>query len=679
MKRSPRLLYALVLQMSCLWVGRAQIDVERVMSIGRNALHFKDYVVSIGHFNQVIATRDWLAEPYFFRAVAKISLEDYEGAELDASEALKRNPFLSKAYLLRGVARQNLSHHKEAIQDYRAGLDLMPADQGMRYNLALAQLEIKEYEASTKTVDTLERFGYGMQEILQLRTRLALGQGDTIEAKRINSQLLERDPLYTPAHLMQAQLAMQALDYASADRALSEAIRGLRSPQANLYTNRAICRYHLNNLRGAMADYSQALELEPTDRVARNNRALLRISVGEYQQALEDWSAIVAREPANQMARYNKALLHSRLGQPREALRELDSVLYQHPTFEAGFAQRAQLRQLVGDTRGAQRDRLHLYDLQQNKSYQRANAQAGQQRRPGKETRSEQDLAIEKYNLLIEGKLDGATADRPNYASGHRGEVQNRNAAITPIGYFDLSYFDFLEETRIGNATFYVRQLDAVNHQLPVGIRLHLSTRGKQLEQQQVDSVYSILGDMPESSSHPRAALVRAIGFSLLRDLDEAERFYNLAIERDPEHPIAYIGRAVAQLRRQEAKLIQKQESKQEESKTATPKPSLPPKRDLILSANDPLADLNRVIALAPDMEYAYYNRAVLQTSLQEYAKAIDDYTEAIKHNPKLAEAYYNRGLLYLSSGQTAKAIEDIRRAGELGLYEAYSIIKRIR
>lgn len=677
MKRSVLVLYTLILQISCLWVGHAQIDVERVMSIGRNALHFKDYVVSIGHFNQVILARDWLAEPYFYRAVAKISLEDYEGAEADASEALKRNPFLSKAYLLRGVARQNLSLHQKAIQDYRSGLELMPADQGMRYNLALAQLESQDYNATAKTLDTLERFGYAVQEVLQLRARVALGRGDTIASKGITEKILDRYPLYTPAHLMKAQLAMQTQDYKSADEALTQAIQSQRMPRAELYTNRAICRYHLNNLRGAMEDYSQALELAPTDRVARNNRALLSTTVGEYQRALEDWTIIVAREPMNQVARYNKALLHAQFGQSREAIKELDSVLYHHPTFEAGFGQRAQLRQLIGDNRGAQRDRLHLYDLQQNKSYKRANDKVANQRRTQKQTRSEQDLAIEKYNQLIEGKLNNDTAERPHYTSEHRGEIQNNNTSITPLSYFDLSYFDFLAETRISNATYYVRQLDEINYKLPVGLRLHLSIRNKQLEQNQVDSVNSVLGDFPESGQHINTALVRAIGFSLLRDLDEAMRFYNMAINQNPNNPIAYLGRAVTMLRKQETqnKLIKE---KNIESLGAST-PNQPIQHKLVLTDNDPLADINRAIALAPDMEYLYYNRAVLYTLLNEYEKAIADYTQAIQINPKLAEAYYNRGLLYLSSGQTSKAITDIRRAGELGLYEAYSIIKRIR
>jgi hypothetical protein len=45
----------------------AQINTDRVMMIGRNALYFEDYVLSIQYFNQVINAKPYLHQPYFFR------------------------------------------------------------------------------------------------------------------------------------------------------------------------------------------------------------------------------------------------------------------------------------------------------------------------------------------------------------------------------------------------------------------------------------------------------------------------------------------------------------------------------------------------------------------------------------------------------------------------------------
>ena len=122
-----------------IFASHAQINTDQVIQIGRNALYFEDYILSIQYFNQVIAAKPYLAQPYFYRALAKLNLDDYKGAETDASMAIERNPFITDAYELRGVARQNLGLDSLAIEDYSHALTLLPENKGILYNLALAQ------------------------------------------------------------------------------------------------------------------------------------------------------------------------------------------------------------------------------------------------------------------------------------------------------------------------------------------------------------------------------------------------------------------------------------------------------------------------------------------------------------------------------------------------------------
>ena len=82
-----------------------QINTDRVMIIGRNALYFEDYILSIQYFNQVINAKPYLHLPYFFRSLAKLNLDDFKGAEDDCSKVLMRNPFFVAGYQVRGLAR----------------------------------------------------------------------------------------------------------------------------------------------------------------------------------------------------------------------------------------------------------------------------------------------------------------------------------------------------------------------------------------------------------------------------------------------------------------------------------------------------------------------------------------------------------------------------------------------
>ena len=89
------------------------------------------------------------------------------------------------------------------------------------------------------------------------------------------------------------------------------------------------------------------------------------------------------------------------------------------------------------------------------------------------------------------------------------------------------------------------------------------------------------------------------------------------------------------------------------------------------------LGDLDKAIDLAPDFAYTYYNRGNVLSNLKDYRAAIVSYNDAIVLEPNLAEAYYNRGLTYIFLGENARGISDLSKAGELGLFSAYNLIKR--
>ena len=56
--------------------------------------------------------------------------------------------------------------------------------------------------------------------------------------------------------------------------------------------------------------------------------------------------------------------------------------------------------------------------------------------------------------------------------------------------------------------------------------------------------------------------------------------------------------------------------------------------------------------------------------------EAIDAYSKAISLNRTYAEAFYYRGVLRVSMGDKTNGCSDLSRAGELGLMDAYEIIK---
>ena len=91
------------------------------------------------------------------------------------------------------------------------------------------------------------------------------------------------------------------------------------------------------------------------------------------------------------------------------------------------------------------------------------------------------------------------------------------------------------------------------------------------------------------------------------------------------------------------------------------------------------LKDYETILRIDPNFIFAYYNMAEIYSLEKDYRAAIDSYSKAIKIEPQFAEAYFNRGLSKLSIGETASGLDDLRKAGELGVVESYSIIKRMQ
>ena len=87
-------------------------------------------------------------------------------------------------------------------------------------------------------------------------------------------------------HGLQAIVKLQQAKYAEAEADFNRAIP-LSAKNAGNYINRALARFHQNNLRGAMSDYDLALDIDPNNFIGHYNRGLLRARVGDDNRAIE--------------------------------------------------------------------------------------------------------------------------------------------------------------------------------------------------------------------------------------------------------------------------------------------------------------------------------------------------------------------------------------------------------
>ena len=245
--------------------AKAQINTDQVINIGRNAMYFEDYVLSIQYFNQVISVKPYLADPYFYRAVAKLNLSDFKGAEDDCTKALERNPFIVDAYQVRGVARQTLRDYKGAVADYEAGLKQFPEHKNFLMNKAVCEVALKQYENAEVTYSKLLKIYPKYDNAYLGRAELFLAQGDTVKALDDVNKCLDLNKNESNAYVMRSGIRMRyEHNVQGALEDMNEAIK-LEPHYAGYFINRAFMKYKLDDYFGAMADYYYALSLEPTN------------------------------------------------------------------------------------------------------------------------------------------------------------------------------------------------------------------------------------------------------------------------------------------------------------------------------------------------------------------------------------------------------------------------------
>ena len=76
-------------------------------------------------------------------------------------------------------------------------------------------------------------------------------------------------------------------------------------------------------------------------------------------------------------------------------------------------------------------------------------------------------------------------------------------------------------------------------------------------------------------------------------------------------------------------------------------------------------------------LSYVLINLGNLYCLSSEHVVSIENYTKAIELYPNMGDAYFNRGLVLIYLKDKEKGCIDLSRAGELGVQDAYGVIKK--
>ncbi|MCL1868704.1 MAG: tetratricopeptide repeat protein [Paludibacter sp.] len=663
----------------------AQLNTDRVMSIGQNALYFDDYVLAIQYFNQVITAKPYLYEPYMYRGIAKIQLGDFAGAEADCSQAILLNPFVPQAYYARGFARQRLEKHAEAEADFSKALEFNPENQNLIQNRMYARAQENDFDGAFEDLAALEKLNPKNNEWLYERGRLNFFKKDSIAAEENLLKYTAKDSTNAAIWSMLALLKIQTDDTAAIkylDRAIA-----LGSDFSGDYINRGILNVQRLKYMSALADYNEAIKIDGSP-LAYYNRGLLRALLGDNNNAISDLDIVLKDDSLNYEARLRRAMVYQTLRQYNNALNDYNIILEKYPYFVPVYQQIAQIYDARGDARNAFLAREKAYNIEKNREKikkQIANSQQNNQTNDSNdaEPATGNVLALspaavnKKRESFFSSSASQNTDNQKNNSENRyandplRGNVQDKYADIKLERNFELNYYARNEEIR--RTPLYYIELDKFNKENTATGALKITNREMPLTEILIQTHFAQIEQLTKQiAARPTATLYfdRAINFALVKDFTSAIEDLNHALALNTNFMLAIFARANIRYKSLEISANQTFDT-EDERKIAQKQRQYD--TELILR------DYDKLISIAPDFCFAYFNRANVLCSVRSFTDAVADYTLAIANEQDFAEAYFNRGIANLYLANEVQGLADLSKAGELGIFEAYNLIKRYK
>ncbi len=125
------------------------------------------------------------------------------------------------------------------------------------------------------------------------------------------------------------------------------------------YNNRGNLRQHLGDWDGAIADFTTVMEINPLSPIAHNNRAIVYASLGRYSEAIADYTQAIELQPDFASAYNNRGNAYGNLGEYPAASADYTKAIELQPKFAIAYSNRGNIHRMLGDIPNALID----YDL----------------------------------------------------------------------------------------------------------------------------------------------------------------------------------------------------------------------------------------------------------------------------------------------------------------------------
>lgn len=668
-----RILLAFILLLSS-FGSYSQLNTDHYFYIARSRIYFGNYVSAIENFNIVIKLRPYLPEPYFYRGMAKLYIDDFRGAKADFDKAVEIKPFYPEAYMYRGMANYEMKNFKEALADYSNALTYNQEDPNIFNNRGITKIAMEDFDGAIADYSRSIELKASNASTYLNRSSAKQMKGDLDGAIRDCDAAIRIRPHFAGAYMVRGIAKFERKDYAGAMKDYDLCIR-LDPKSAQAYANRGIVKHQLNDLKGAIRDYDMAIQLDPDIAAAWLNRGVAKENL-KIPGSEKDLATAAELDP--KFAAFKKRLDHE---EEREQQRRQYGFYLPNPSQNPNQAPNNKL-QSNNQTASVNNGNNQASAGNNGNALASAAPATSQQAQPDTTAYKQENKSgpvtqnRRRRNIVVtdDGKISETDIKD--------GMVQNKNVKIVMQPDFVISVFnkDSVDYNRLQYYNMEIEALNNKNNNEPFLIVSNKPYAYQAIHREAFKKLLELWdNEIVADKKNSNAYLNRGIIFEQSENFNEAIRDFSKAVNSDGRNMLAYFCRANSKTKMVD--IIRSQGSLPEpeilnmkggkttiENKTAEVK---------ILDYEEIIEDYQSILYMNPNFIFAWFNMANTKVKKRDYLGAINDYSKAITLEPDFSEAYFNRGLTRIYMNDLEGGALDLSRAGELGLTEAYNVIKR--
>ena len=639
----------------------AQYDQDAFFMRGRRALADGKYAQAIENFNIIaqLDTSDYWN--YFFRGIAKYNLGDLRGAKRDFDRSVRINPIFTSGYHYRGITDSRFGDYESALLNLEKAIELRPGNVGLYFSRGVTYFLSQQFDKAVADFDRYIKKEPKDPSAYLNRGASWLFLGDTLKAVTDYNKAIKLDRFDPEGYVRRGRLYAGQGDYKSALADMDKAIE-LDTANTFAYFNRAIMRYEQQDYKAAMSDLNRVLRDEPGNALTLYNRGLISANLGAYEDALSDMDRVLDINPDNVLAHFNRASIFIELGMYEDALADYDKAIELYPDFAKAYMNRSYVHGLLGNSKASKKD----YETGQRKV------------REYREKSGEASFAdtTRKYSSLLALDAEFAKKDFNDELLQHR----DIDIKLRPQYRFVLT--GEKDVTMYALSQGYENPLIArFQNSVPVGtgIRNDSPSIGRDVMSEVEEAAWK--SSAPSSEEYFLRALYEYAG----KQYNSALGYYGQALEQPESGKVEDLYKAFYHMNRGalRAEMIEFIASIENNVQVLSMDDSGNTRarvKDQVIRRydySDALADMKAAIEILPDIPYLYFNLGNLYCLSSEHVNSIENYSKAIDLYPYMGDAYFNRGLVLIYLKDKEKGCIDLSRAGELGVQDAYGVIKK--